>query len=348
MGLRLDEAKAEGLVSAIDTRFAELRKYLMPPYWPSGYQVWSRNARILDVSGFQEIADEMKAYLGLTLAVRVRLLTRMFDHDRDGTGIGGMNWFENPWDSEIVLSCRPEMQNVNLVATLAHEMMHAYLGHSCFRGSDEEDNELLTEASAVYFGFGELLRAGYAPVSSTETGQELSGRGTTTITHTSSFGYVDVESVDMLMDFSSGCSGCHYVGSKAETAQYVDAQSRYVETQSRMAEFVLRASGAGAATDRVQKMQQLYDEIASVFTSQRFAQRCSNLTGPEWIEVGEAYSLYVAGELKECTTRMRERLAEVRSHPYWHPWMARELTREADRHTQLLEKVLEKLRKEGI
>lgn len=48
-----------------------------------------------------------------------------------------------------------------LTAILAHEVMHLYLYYNGIHFSDTLSNEILTDTSAVYFGFGEYLYRGY-------------------------------------------------------------------------------------------------------------------------------------------------------------------------------------------
>lgn len=90
MARRLDTTMASSLITEVDGRLAALRRYLVPPHQPVGGRQWFWSEKTLDENGFQYLADEMVLYLGITRLVRVRLLTRMFDHGEAGTGIGGL------------------------------------------------------------------------------------------------------------------------------------------------------------------------------------------------------------------------------------------------------------------
>lgn len=80
-------------------------------------------------------------------------------------------------------------------AILAHECMHYFLMFHDLTHPDERINELLTDVSAVYVGFGELLRDGYTPI---ETSWAQSGNVLySTVTHT--LGYITVDEIDGLM-----------------------------------------------------------------------------------------------------------------------------------------------------
>lgn len=71
-------------------------------------------------------------------------------------------------------------------AILAHECMHYFLTFHDLISPDEKENELLTDVSAVYVGFGEILLDGYAPI---KTSQDT--------THT--IGYITIDEITELM-----------------------------------------------------------------------------------------------------------------------------------------------------
>jgi hypothetical protein len=365
MAQQLDTTTAVELISDLDRHFARQRRYLMPPYFPTGMKGWSEHKQTLNCDEFQKIADEMRLYLGLTEAVRVRLLTRMFDHENAGTGLGGMQWSENLWDGEIVLACRPHLQTVHLAAALAHEMTHAFLGHHGFRGANEERNELLTEAGAVYLGMGLLLSDGYASISWQERSPPpMPGFGQETITHTESIGYVDVDSISILMDLSSRCSGCHYsdVSSTISTPgdNTVDGDAanvtdtRKVATRRRalplfrhLAEQRRRGRSEETAhvLQKIEEMERLYDKLEARFTSQSFLRRASTLVGPEWSEVGKTYALFASGRLSLDVNGLKARMSCLKDASRWDAQEAREIVAEVTRNTQSFRTVLELLDK---
>jgi len=348
MAQQLDTTTASELISELDNHFAGLRRYLMPPYQPTGRRSWSESQQKLDANGFQKIADEMRLYLGLTRAVRVRLLTGMFDHDDAGTGLGGMQWSENPWNSDVILSCRSHMQTANLAAVLAHEMTHAFLEYKGFRGENEEHNELLTETGAIYFGMGELLWGGYAPISWKEPGPPgIPGVGQWTTTYTKSVGYIDVDSVNLLMDLSSRCSGCHY----KEVADMVATPSDPITQRGVLSLFqhwtsrrsVTRDKETNRVTQKIEELERLYDKVDGKFTSQSFLARVSGLIGPEWSEVGRTYALHASGKLRSEVNEINVRISHLKSDARWNAREAKMLDADVVKETGLLRNVLDRL-----
>lgn len=351
MAQQLDTTTASELISKLDSHFATLRRYLMPPYQPTGRNSWSESQQRLNADGFQKIADEMRLYLGLTRTVRVRLLTRMFDHDNAGTGLGGMQWSEHPWDSDIIVSYRSHMQTVNLAAALAHEMTHAFFEYKGFRGETEERNELLTEAGAIYLGMGELLWDGYTPISwkDQEPPNPQGIYGSPVTTYTSSVGYIDVDSVSLLMDLSSRCSGCHY-RHIADTAAKPTGPMDQKKVPALFRRWTNQRSAARdeettRLTQRVEEMVRLYGTLDGKLSSRSFLARVSKLVGPEWSDVGSVYALYASGKLKLDVNGITARMVLLKSNARWNAREARILDADTTTEVELIQKVLDQLEK---
>jgi len=366
MARRLDTATAADLISTLDSHFASKRRYLMPPYVPTGIDKWSSGNQTLDRDGFQKIADEMRAYLGLSQAARVRLLTEAFDHEGSvGSGLGGMQWSDNPLWSEIVLSCRPHFLTVHVAAALAHEMTHSFLRYHEFRDEDEDRNELLTEAGAVYLGMGVLMGDGYAPVSWQAGNQTL----------TSSVGYIDEVSISMLMGLSSHCSGCHYAGIHKEasaSSQHVDyISSPHVGTATSTA-MPKRGTkhGTKPATKKralslfkrwqeqrryaregemarisraVESLGYLCARIEATFASQSWTSQASTLIGPKWSELGKAYALYASGQMRLEVQGLKARMLLQRESVGWNGREIKALGADMAKEVKLLQNVLDLL-----
>ncbi len=52
----------------------------------------------------------------------------------------------------------------HVLAILVHELTHHFLFYHCITIEPEEKNEKLTDVTAIYLGFGEILREGYKPI----------------------------------------------------------------------------------------------------------------------------------------------------------------------------------------
>lgn len=368
MALRLDTVTAADLISTLDSHFASKRRYLMPPYVPTGIDKWPRGHQTLDRDGFQKIADEMRAYLELSQAARVRLLTKAFDHDGiAGTGLGGMQWSDNSLWSEIILSCRPQFATKHLVATLAHEITHSFLRYHNFSDNDENWNELLTEAGAVYLGMGELLLSGYAPVCWEEGNQRI----------TSSIGYIDQVSVSTLMEISSSCSGCRY-GGVAQRSAFFDHDANHASSSRVGAESLMATprSKSGHTTTpatrkrtvslfkrwkeqrrhvredemthisrAVESLGYLYARIEATFASQSWSSHASTLIGPEWLEIGKAYSVYASGQMRLDVQGLKARMLLQRKSARWNGRDIKALGADIDKEAKLLQSVLNLLGK---
>lgn len=73
-------------------------------------------------------------------------------------------------------------------AALAHEICHKWMDHNEIRSPIERDNEILTDITAVYLGFGKILLNGCETIRVSY--EEVSG-GTRTIHKTRKVGYLD-------------------------------------------------------------------------------------------------------------------------------------------------------------
>lgn len=61
----------------------------------------------------------------------------------------------------ITLLMKPEYAGEQIIAIVCHECMHHYLRVKKIKGKTEKVNELLTDYSAIYTGFGDILQKGY-------------------------------------------------------------------------------------------------------------------------------------------------------------------------------------------
>jgi hypothetical protein len=71
-----------------------------------------------------------------------------------GTWQGG----DGPWQKGVIHIERSTVDRpADLIGTMAHELAHQRLLGECHADADEFDNELLTDLTAVYHGFGVFL-----------------------------------------------------------------------------------------------------------------------------------------------------------------------------------------------
>lgn len=364
MAQQLDDTTASKLIDDLDGHFASKRRYLMPPYAPTGMKKWSKRSQILDTGGFQKIADEMRLYLNLSPSVHVSLRGGISDANADsGDILAGTHRSENPWSNEILLYIRPHCLTIQLAAVLAHEMTHAFLEHNGVRDSDVDRNELLTDAGAVYLGMGELLHKGYVQSSWSEKTRISTPWTNTpfgpmpgvwheedgTRRHTESAGYVNANSIGILMDLSSRCAGCHY----ADVAD-VDMNPARGAVQRRMMSFLKRFADrqnqsndreSARLTEKIEDVQLLYNRLAMKFESSSFIGRLPRLIGSEWTEVGKMYALYASGSPNVDLRDMRARLSNLKSNTRWNAREAHVLEADAAKEAELFQKVLDQLEK---
>ena len=100
---------------------------------------------------------------------------------------GQITKVENGYAIEIYMD---PYKNIDaLVAVLIHEFCHFYLEQNRVRYDLTRDNEILTDVSAVYFGFGEYMCRGY----------RLTGHAVKGVNHWQSVGYIDVQEIKYAM-----------------------------------------------------------------------------------------------------------------------------------------------------
>lgn len=74
-----------------------------------------------------------------------------------------------------------------VIAVVIHEFCHFFLDRSGISLVNTLDNEILTDAAAVYFGFGRYMREGYKPHINTGSGR------------ISRIGYLDISAIDSII-----------------------------------------------------------------------------------------------------------------------------------------------------
>lgn len=143
----------------------------------------------------QGISDHIGYYLGLLHSVKVTIGIETSEHlpatvaaTNEPEKIG-LYRARGGYQREIQLTKKFRFELKHVLATLAHESMHNYLYNKGIRDQNQDENEILTDVSAAYFGLGQLLLSGYKPI--TWTDQHWSrGNEYGHTTHTCTMGYV--------------------------------------------------------------------------------------------------------------------------------------------------------------
>ena len=112
-------------------------------------------------SSLQDIANLMGAFLGVPLAVQVKVVDRF-----SGGKTAGLYKVHGQFQRTVEIVRNPAFGIENYLAILAHESTHHYLYEYRIRKENEHENEMLTDLAAVYIGFGPLLFLGYQTISS--------------------------------------------------------------------------------------------------------------------------------------------------------------------------------------
>ncbi|MDD4665484.1 MAG: hypothetical protein PHC81_02920 [Clostridia bacterium] len=106
----------------------------------------------------QELADSIVAHTGVYNTVKVIV------DDLNSDSISGLYEAHGKisWELHLYKDLRYNLQQI--IAILVHECMHNFLFYYNLELFPEEDNEILTDVTAVYLGFGKLLMQGYKPI----------------------------------------------------------------------------------------------------------------------------------------------------------------------------------------
>ena len=83
----------------------------------------------------------------------------------------------------------------NLFGILAHEITHHFLHHFNICKSNEKENEIFTDISAIYLGFGHLLYSAYQIISYDSDWVEKKDGSSSYISHESKIGYITPQTI---------------------------------------------------------------------------------------------------------------------------------------------------------
>ncbi|MFC1461513.1 hypothetical protein ACFLQR_03220 [Verrucomicrobiota bacterium] len=141
----------------------------------------------------QELSDNIGYFLGLLHSLKVTIKIERTDYDmlaqmglKHDTGGIGLYKVTKGTQREIQLTKKFRFRFKHVLAVLVHESMHNYLDDKGVRQENNDQNEILTDVAAAYFGLGQAILKGYQPI--VWTSDEWWG----STTHLRTIGYVPV------------------------------------------------------------------------------------------------------------------------------------------------------------
>lgn len=118
---------------------------------------------------------------------RAQIVLRLFPA-RDKTPPGRISKLGSTFLMEIHMDVGNDIYGV--LAVIVHEFCHFFLDSSGIELVNTRENEVLTDAAAVYFGFGRIMREGYRPKFTVRDGKNTWSR----------IGYLDVRGIDYVSE----------------------------------------------------------------------------------------------------------------------------------------------------
>lgn len=107
----------------------------------------------------QSLADSIVVHTGAYNAVEVLIKDSV-----SGNDISGVYEVHGKADWQVHLYEDTCYSLSQIIAVLIHECVHNFLYYYNLEIYPEEENEILTDVTAVFLGFGELLMQGYKPI----------------------------------------------------------------------------------------------------------------------------------------------------------------------------------------
>lgn len=99
--------------------------------------------------------------------------------------------------NKIYITLKQEYSLYEILAIVCHECTHHYLFSRNIKEEPEDENEKLTDITAVYLGFGKYLSYGYKPMERI-VGEKFEGGVHTIQKEISHLGYIDLEQIQYL------------------------------------------------------------------------------------------------------------------------------------------------------
>lgn len=136
-----------------------------------------------DLLAIQSVAKQIAKFIGLSD------LTFVIATAKQTAKVGGHIDLSNTGNDVFVEVSTDMMKFPDAVAaTLCHEVCHKWLQVNGIRSPIERENEILTDITSIFLGFGKIMLNG---CKTTHVKQEIISSGTRTITETMTAGYLD-------------------------------------------------------------------------------------------------------------------------------------------------------------
>lgn len=136
-----------------------------------------------------KVVYEMNMHLGIKQIISVNVVHSLASIDHpNSVGFNAMGRYESN-GSQISICRHDGHGSGTLLATLAHECTHHKLYVDGINWLDQSDEETFTDLTAIYFGFGNILKKGYKISSKTSSNYYE------TFERTRALGYITPEAV---------------------------------------------------------------------------------------------------------------------------------------------------------
>ena len=194
-----------GLHSNFSSSSISKKNYYIYPFEIRNNMIYDSNI----VSTLQKVAENMCYFLGLFTIPRVifieegldryNKLNKVFCCESDGT----IRSYERERDyaglfegsQKITIVNKKGYTLINLLGTLAHEITHHFLYQHNLRKPSEYENEIFTDLTATYLGFGHILYPAYKVISYNTDWKEKEDKSYSYVTHERKIGYITPETI---------------------------------------------------------------------------------------------------------------------------------------------------------
>jgi len=174
------ESSIDGLILLEQKTGAKVQYGIMPPF----------TAPFRDLLSVQEAAKRIAAFIGLVGYTFIVAEAKQVEN------VGGHIDLSTE-GNDIFIEIDPAMIKFpdSVAATLCHEVCHKWLQHNNINFLLKIDNEILTDITCIFLGFGKIMLNGCKAES---TRNETNENGTLTFTETMTTGYLNREQLAFL------------------------------------------------------------------------------------------------------------------------------------------------------